>query len=242
VAPGVISVDQADEARGAFLAAQANERASLAAVDARQAAFVRLVQEQRVAETILSYTVIQSPMAGVITRRALEPGSAVAPGAVVFQIVDANALWVATLIDQSLAGRVEVGQRASIRLRSGREASGHVARIALEADPVTRELEIDVAFDERPDRFAIHEEADVTILGQQAHGLTVPLDAVSHGPDGSFVYVVEGGRAQRRPVQLGIVGAKNALATGGLSEGSLVVLTPNVVRDGQLVADIGAGG
>jgi HlyD family secretion protein len=241
VTPGVISVDQADEARGAFLAAEANERASLAAVDARQAALARLVQDQRVAETILSYTAIESPMAGVITRRALEPGSAVAPGAVVFQIVDANALWVATLIDQSLAGRVTLGQRAIVRLRSGAEMSGHVARIAFEADPVTRELEIDVAFDERPSRFAIHEEADVTILGEQAQGLTVPLDAVSHGPDGSGVYIIENGRAHRRPVRLGLVGAKKALVIEGLSEGEAVVLTPNAIRDGERVAAAGGG-
>jgi HlyD family secretion protein len=243
VTPGLISVEQADEARGAFLAAEANERASLAAVDARQAALARLVQEQRVAETILSYTAIQSPMAGVVTRRALEPGSAVTPGAVVFQIVDANALWVATLIDQSLVGRVTVGQRAIIHLRSGEEVSGHVARIALEADPVTRELEIDVAFDERPSHFAIHEEADVTILGEQAQGLAVQLEALSHGPDGgAYVYVLEDGRAKRRPVRLGIVGAEKALVIDGLSEGAPVILMPSAVRDGQRVAATGGGG
>lgn len=244
VTSSMISVEQAEEAQGVFLAAKANERASVAAVDARQAALDRLIQEQRVAEIILSYTAIESPMAGVVTRRVLEPGSAVAPGAVVFQIVDATALWVATLIDQSLAGRVTVGQRAIIHLRSGAEVSGHVARIAFEADPVTRELEIDVAFDERPSRFAIHEEADVTILGEQAQGLTVPLDALSYGPDGAgaYVYVLEDGRANRRQVQLGIVGAKKALVTDGLSEGAPVILTPSAVRDGQRVAATGGGG
>jgi RND family efflux transporter MFP subunit len=242
VTPGVISVDQADEARGAFLAAEANERASLAAVDARQAALARLVQDQRVAETILSYTAIESPMAGVITRRALEPGSAVAPGAVVFQIVDANALWVATLIDQSLAGRVTLGQRAIVRLRSGAEMSGHVARIAFEADPVTRELEIDVAFDERPSRFAIHEEADVTILGEPSQALTVPPDALSYDSDSTSVYVVENDTARRRRVQIGTIGSGAAEIIDGLSEGELVVLTPSAVQHGQRVVAAAAGG
>ena len=243
VAPGVIPVEQADEARGAFAAARANERASLAAVDARQAALARLLQEQRVAETILSYTAIESPLAGVVTRRVLEPGSAVQPGAVVFQIVDANALWVATLIDQSLAGRVALGQRAIIHLRSGADVWGRVARIAFEADPVTRELEVDVAFDERPARFAIHEEADVTILGEQAQGLTVPLAALTYNPDGSgaHVYVVDNGKAHRRPVRLGIVGAKKALVLEGLSAGAPVIQTPATVRDGQRVAVAGGG-
>jgi multidrug efflux system membrane fusion protein len=243
VGSGVIPVAEADDARGALRAAEADERAARAAVEARGAERARLTEEQRVAETIRSYTALKSPMAGIITRRALEPGSAVAAGAVVFQIVDPNALWVATLIDQSLAGRVVVGQRAVIRLRSGAEKGGRVARIALEADPVTRELEVDVAFDERPPRFAIHEEADVRILGEQTKGLTVPLDALSDGPVGSgvFVYVVEDGRARRQDVRLGMIGAKMAVVVGGLSEGAPVILTPGAVRDGQPVAVAGRG-
>jgi HlyD family secretion protein len=243
VGPGVIPLAEADDARGALGAAEANERAARAAASARAAELARLFQEQRVAETILTYTALRSPMVGVITRRALEPGSAVAPGAVVFQIVDANALWVATLIDQSLARRVKVGQPAIIHLRSGARTSGHVARIAFEADPVTREIEVDVAFDERPSRFAIHEEADVTILGEQAQGLTVPLDALRYGPDGRgvHVYVVEDGRATRRDVRLGVVGAKKALLIASLSEGAPVILTPGAVRDGQRVSATGSG-
>ena len=113
-------------------------------------------------------------------------------------------------------------------------------RIAFEADPVTRELEVDVAFDARPDRFAINEEADVTILGQQAQGITVPLAAVSHGPDGAAVNVVEQGRARRRPVRIGVQGAERAQVIEGLSEGETVILAPGAVREGQRVAPMGA--
>jgi RND family efflux transporter MFP subunit len=241
VARGAISVAEADDARGLLLGDEANESAAVATVDARKAALARLGQEQRVSETILSYTSIYSPMAGVVTRRALEPGSAVAPGAVVFQIVDANALWVATLIDQSLVGRVTLGQHAVIHLRSGADVPGRVARIGFEADPVTRELEIDVAFDARPSRFAINEEADVTLLGEPAQGVTVPLEALVHGPDGAAVYVVEDGRAHRRLVRIGIGGATRAQVLEGLRVGESVSLTPSTVRDGQRVTAVGGG-
>ena len=241
LARGVISVAEADEARGALKAARAGERAARAGIEEREAARARVSEEQRIAETVLSYTELRSPMGGVVTRRALEPGSAVAPGAVLLQVVDPDALWVATLIDQSLAGRVALGQRAVIRLRSGAELGGHVARIAFEADPVTRELEIDVAFDKRPSRFAIHEEADVTILGQEARGLAVPLEALTHGPGGTSVFVVEDGRARHRQVRLGVSGARQALVIEGLASGEPVILTPRAARDGQRVAAAGGG-
>jgi len=232
---GAISLETFDQSKAALGAGDANERAARVAVAARKAQLARSVQDQRVADTILSYTSITSPMAGIVTRRALEPGSTVAPGVTVFQVVDANALWVATFIDESLSARVHIGQAATIHLRSGVEVSGHVARIALEADPVTRELEVDVAFDVRPSRFAIHEEADVAILGEDTRGLTVPLDALLRSPQGTAVFVVENGHLTRRSVRLGIAGSQRAIVIEGLREGEVVALNPTALRDGQAV-------
>lgn len=232
---GVVASAEADDTRGALQAAEAGERAAQAAIEAKEVQLARLVADQRVAETVLSYTALTSPMAGVITRRALEPGSAVSPGAVVLQLVDADSLWVATLIDQSLTGRVATGQRATIRLRSGAKFGGHVARVALEADPVTRELEIDVAFDERPPRFAIHEQADVTILGAEAQGLVVASGALRHGPQGAFVFVIDDDVARRRPVRVGLAGADRVIVAEGLAAGDTVIVTPDAIRDGQPV-------
>lgn len=237
--PGLVSAATVDRSKAAVEAAKANERAARVGIDARKAELARSVQDQRVADTILSYTSITSPMAGVITRRALEPGSTVAPGVTVFQIVDPNSLWVATLIDESLSGRVQIGQQAIIHLRSGAEVGGHVARVTLEADPVTRELEVDVAFDARPSRFAIHEEADVVILGEETRGLTVPREAVMRSPDGDTVFVVQDGRAKRRIVRLGVLGSKGAQVIEGLQAGQSVIRIPKAVRDDQPVVATG---
>lgn len=231
---GVVAAAEADDARGALQAAEANEQAARASIEAKEALLARLLEEQRVAETVLSYTALTSPMAGVITRRALEPGSAVSPGAVILQLVDADSLWVATLVDQVLAGRVTVGQQATIRLRSGAEYAGHVARVALEADPVTRELEINVAFDTKPPRFAIHEQADVTIVGRRASGIVVPAGALRRGEGGASVFVLDNGTAKRRPVRVGLAGSDRVIVTEGLTGGELVILAP-AVQDGQRV-------
>lgn len=232
---GYVSQAQVDVARTAAATAQANERGAHVTVGARRAELARASQDQRVAETILSYTNVVSPMSGLVTRRALEAGSTVAPGVTIFQIVDTRALWVATLIDQTLAGGVHVGQPALIQLRSGAEASGHVVRIALEADPVTRELEIDVAFDARPPRFAINEEADVTIYGDEIRARTVPLTAVTRTSGRDTIFVVDSGRARKRPVRLGAASTKQAVILDGLAEGERIVLDPRGLKDGARV-------
>jgi HlyD family secretion protein len=242
VAAGALPVEDFDKAEGAFTASAASQRAARVGVAVRRAELDRLTQERQVADTVVSYTTLRSPMAAVVIRRALEPGSAVAPGTVLLQLVDPNALWVATLLDQSLSGIVKVGQTAVIHLRSGPQLAGHVARISFEADPVTRELEVDVALDVRPSRFAIHEEADVTIFGDAVRGLLVPLDALSRRPDGSFVFVVEQGRARRRFVRLGVLGASRAQVIDGLRAGESVVLNPGAIRDGDTVVAGRSGG
>ncbi|MBI2372770.1 MAG: efflux RND transporter periplasmic adaptor subunit [Deltaproteobacteria bacterium] len=235
-APGVVSVAEADDAFAAFRAAEANVLAARATIDVRLATLARLLDEQRVAETTLSYTTITSPMKGIITRRALEPGATVGMGSVLFQLVDRDSLWVAALVDQSLAGQISVGQSATIRLRSGAEAPGRVARIAFEADPVTRELEVDVAFDRQTARFAIHEQADATIHGEEQRGLTVPATAVDHSGEGSYLFVVQDGIARRRDIRLGTVGAERALVLEGVAEGEVVILDAQAVRAGQRVS------
>ena len=63
VTPGVISVDQAEDAHGAFLAAEANQRASLAAVDARQAALDVLGVTAR--RDVQEYATVRTAAAGL---------------------------------------------------------------------------------------------------------------------------------------------------------------------------------
>lgn len=235
-ASDIVSVADADDAEAAFRAAEANHRAARATIDVRQASLARLLEERRVAEITLSYARITSPMKGVITRRALEPGATVGLERVLFQLVDPESLWVAALVDQSLVDQISVGQPATIRLRSGAEYSGHVARVALEADRVTREIEVDVAFDRRPSRFAIHEQADATIHGEEQRGLTTPSTAITHSGEDSDVFIVQDGIAQRRTVRLGTIGAQRALVRDGLAEGDVVIVDAQSARAGQRVS------
>lgn len=224
-----------DQATTTHADAVATRLAARASVDYARAQLASLLEQQRVAEVLASYATIVSPMKGVITRRALEPGSTIAPGTPALQLVDRDSLWIATMIDESLVKSVQQGQQARITLRSGAIVRGHVIRVAYEADPVTRELEVDVAFDERPPRFAIHEEADVVVLGPETRGITIPLAALVRGRAGDAVFVEHAGRAVRRPVRVGVVGADRAEILDGVRPGESVIVTPEAIRHGTRV-------
>lgn len=233
---GFLSPQAIDASDAALRAAQANADNARAALAAREAEAQALAQEVRRAGAVLDYTRIVSPIDGVVVLRQAEAGTTVVPGTPIFRLVDPATLWIAMRVDETVVGRVRQGQPAAIRLRSGEQFSGKVARIARQADAAARELEVNVAFDAPPARFAIDQEAAVTIDTGPASGLTVPLSALLRDREGrQGVLVVEDGRTQFRPVATGTADAARVLVQSGLAAGERIVVRPTGLRTGMRV-------
>jgi RND family efflux transporter MFP subunit len=243
LAQGFVSQAVLDASEAALKGAEANLRNARAALAARGGESEALEHEARYADTMLSYTRLAAPMDGVVIARLAEPGATVVPGSPLLRLVDPATLWVAVRVDESIVGRVEVGQPARIRLRTGRTLAGTVARIARQSDAATRELDVHVAFDEPPARFAIDQQADVAIEIGDAAGLVVPLDALARDRAGrQGVLVVEQGRAAFRPVTTGASDGERVLVANGLSAGEPVVARSAGVAAGQRVRAVDATG
>lgn len=238
VSPAVLEASEA-----ALRAAQANLDAARATQAAREADAQALVHERRYADTQLSFARLAAPMDAVVVARLVEVGSTVVPGTALFKLVDPATLWVAVRVDESVVGRVRVGQPASIRLRTGDTLPGKVARIAHQSDAATRELEVDVAFDAPPARFAIDQEAEVAIGVGEAAGITVPLSALTRNREGRVgVLVVEDGRTTFRPVRTGVSDGPRVLLAEGLAAGERFVAQADGVKAGVRVKPIATAG
>lgn len=238
----LISRQALDESTATLRAAESGVASAESTLKARRAQFQAVQEQLRQAEAELSYTRIASPMDGFVTARKLEVGSTVVPGAPIFQMVDPTTAWVATFIDETLVGSIQVGQPALIRLRSGEEIGGAVERVTRQADPVTRELEVDVRFKSNPARLTINEEADVTIIVEKARGLVAPSSALIHQGETEGVWIVEGERAVFRPLRVGLVGAGKFMAIEGIRAGEQVIVSPNGIKAGQQIRTIATKG
>ncbi|MCW8828476.1 MAG: efflux RND transporter periplasmic adaptor subunit [Gammaproteobacteria bacterium] len=208
--------------------------ASAAAVEAARA-------RESEALAILSHTDITAPAGGVITARLVEQGHTVGVGTPLFRLADPGTLWVVARVDESVSGVLAVGQPATIELRTGERATGTVARISKESDAVTRELEVNVAFDTPPERFAINLEAEVTIRAGEVEGVVVPIRALSYGEGGQAVLVIREGRVQRQPIETGIGDGEYVLVHNGIEVGAPVVAAPQRVRVGQRAEPVAEG-
>ncbi len=232
VAQGFVSQAVLDASNAGRDGAAAGVDAAQAALAARAADARSLSQEARYADAVLSYTRIVSPMDGVVIQRLGEAGNTVVPGTPLLKIVDPKSLWVATRVDESVVGRVQAGQTASIRLRSGEVLPGKVARIARQSDAATRELDVHVTFDSVPQRFAIDQEAEVSIAVGEDRGILVPLTALTRDKAGrEGVLVIDGGggnggnggRTRFQAVETGGADARQVLIRKGLACGEFVV-------------------
>jgi RND family efflux transporter MFP subunit len=233
---GFVSQAVVDASNAALDGAAAGVDAARAALSGRDADVRTLAHEARYADTVLSHTRITAPMDGIVVQRLGEVGNTVVPGTPLLKIVDPDSLWVATRVDESVVGRVKPGQSASIRLRSGETLPGKVARIARQSDAATRELDVHVAFDTPPQRFAIDQEAEVSIDVGEDQGVLVPLAALTRDAAGrAVVLVVDGGHARPQPVETGAADARHVLVRKGLAGGEPVVAVAEGVKANQRV-------
>lgn len=150
-------------------------------------------------------TRLVSPISGVVTARYVEPGSTVAGGQIVLQIIDPNSLWVETRIAQQQAGLIQVGQTAEVVLRSQPHAPlpGKVARVDIVSDAVTEERIVNVSV--ATQAIGIGEYAEVTLqLPALNNTKSIPSAAVKRIDKQNGVWVLQDGKVQFKPVKIGL--------------------------------------
>jgi HlyD family secretion protein len=217
---GFISQSAYDAAALGMKAAEASVNNAVALLAARRAEGRALAADARYAETLWSHTRVSAPMDALVIERSVEVGTTTAAGGALFRLVDPATLWIAARIDEALVGRIEEGMPARIRLRSGEEHAGHVARISRQSDAATRELEVNVAFDAPPARFAIDQEAEVSILAGVVRGPAVPVAALVRRDGRQGVMLLREGRKVFQPVRVAASDDRLAVIAEGLDQGA----------------------
>src|SRR5690606_12225533 len=95
------------------------------------------------AETVLGYTVVRAPRAGVVIDRYIEVGGTVQPGQVVVRLFDR--LQLIATVPESLRRHLEVGQEVEVFIDAvDRACAGRVAELVPLADAAARAFDVKV--------------------------------------------------------------------------------------------------
>lgn len=197
--------------------------------------------------TLVGYTHITAPFAGVITHRYVDPGALIQAGTAsetqslpLVRVSDNYRLRLDFPVEVKYVKDVHVGDTVDVLVESlgDRRFKGTITRASLRVSEATRTMttEIEVA---NPDLDLVPGMYARVMLPLERHSqaLAVPIDAVPPGRTKSVYLVNDKNEIEERPVTLGIDTPSRFEVIAGLKEGEKVLTGRfSEVRPGQKVA------
>ena len=194
----------------------------------------------RVAQARLEQTVIITDVDGTLIGRSVEPGNIVQPGKELMALAPAGETQIVVQIDEKNLSQLKLGQKAlgSADAYPRERFAAELAYINPGIDALRGSVEVKLRVPNPPDYLRQDMTVSVDIeVGRRAGVVVVPTDAV-HDVTGTqpWVLAVEGHRAVRRPVKIGLRGNDHVEVVEGVAPGDLLVSATNAaVKAGQRV-------
>jgi RND family efflux transporter MFP subunit len=170
----------------------------------------------------------------VVLRRDGEIGEIAEVGQVLFRVGVPAPLQVVAEVNEEDIPRVRVGQTVLFRTDAfaGQQLEGKVREITPMGDVAAKTFRIKAALpDDTPLQPGMSVEANI-VTRQKPNALLIPADALQ----GSAVFVLQGSRARKREIRIGIRGTRQVEVLSGLKEGERVASpAPTGLEDGARV-------
>ena len=227
---GFISKTAFDNTEGSFLGATA-------AANAAQA-------QLNMASQALRDTAIVAPMAGVVSKRHVEPGERVSNEMTVYTIMQVDSLEFAPQVPAEDAAKLAVGRTVEVSVPGiEKPMLATITRIAPTASAMTRTVDVRAKLANEGKALKAGVSAiGVVALGAPEPALVLPMDALRAADAAPHVYVFTAGKVVRQAVKLGARDERNGtiVVTSGANAGDKV-LSARVqdIKDGQ-AATVGA--
>ncbi len=194
-------------------------------------------------ETMLRYSTVTAPFAGIVTQRFVDPGALIqagtSNGAAILTLMNFSKVRLQFAVPELEASRVAAGQPVSVATENlpGKTFEGKVARFTYALDLASRTMLAEVSLD-NPDLLLRPGMLVTAKLGIERHESAplLPGDAIAMEKTNAFVYAVEGDKAVKRPVKLGFTDGKNAEVLEGVKPtDTLILVAQRPMSDGQAV-------
>jgi len=226
------------------------EAAYEAACKAREAARAALEQARagfNLAKLQFEESVLHAPIAGIVSRRYMDEGDMVAPGAPVMDIIAMDTVKITAALPETYIPWVSPGKKVEVRLDAypDKVFTASVSKVHPEVNPRNRTVTIECTVKNpghmlKPGMFVRTLRIP---LRTRENALIVPHAAVLKRDGRAYVFRVDAhGAARETEVHLGISSAASVEITRGISEGDRVVIEGNVgLSDGAPVVVTGEG-
>lgn len=251
---GFATQSQIDDARKTRDVALAQQRAARFQVTTNdtggtdrvmaEAALRQAAANLAAARTRLAYTTIESPADGLLLARNVERGDVVQPGKSLLTLSPTGETQIVVQIDEKNLSLLAPGEKAWVSADAyPRERfAADLFHVDPAIDPQTASVQVKLRVPEPP--AWIRQDMTVSVdieVARRAAALVLPIAAV-HDPlsDRPWILVATDGRAQRRPVRLGLSGGGRVIVEEGVAANDLVVPVRASVEPGDRLRPIQA--
>jgi len=176
----------------------------------------------------LDAIVLRSPIAGLVSERAIHVGDVVAPGAKLFTVIDPSSLRLEGSVSAEAVGRLVPGVPVEFEVQgfADRTFVGSIERVSPAVDPATRQIPVLVSIP-NPDRVLLAGLfAEGRVATARRDALVIPLTAVDVGAARPTVLRVNDGKVEEVEVDIGLVddSAQQVEVVTGLAAGDQVIV------------------
>lgn len=191
--------------------------------DKAKAAAVQAEQALKYAEATLSWTVIHSPINGVVVDKLVEPGDLVKAGQTLVRVYNRDKMQLVASVPEMLASSLSLGQNVNVKLDVLPMACvGTVSEIVPEAATQSRTFQVKVTGPCPPGIYS-GMFGRLFIPNGSDKQTRIPVSAVRTYGQLQQVMVSEGKTAKRRFVSLGDTAGDQVIVLSGLKAGEKIV-------------------
>jgi len=183
--------------------------------------------EEGLARLDLSYTKVEAPFSGRVTRRLVNLGQNVSSGTPTFVLADFDPLLARVHVPAKEFRRLQADQPVELVMDSNKERlKGRIKLVSPIIDPQSGTIKVTVEIPTYPDNIRPGDFAQVSIVTEKRTGSTlIPKIAVFADKGDQIVYVCSAdSTAERRVVDVGFQDDRNAEILSGLVTGELAVV------------------
>lgn len=189
----------------------------------------------RVLERQLAKRIVSAPFAGIVTRRTVEPGQSIIPGASLYLVAEMSAVEIYAETDENNVKRLRVGQPATVLAPAFRDESfpAKLTQIGPRVDWERGVVGLRLVPEKAPAFLLPNMTVDVNIeVGRYPQALTAPAAAVLRAHDGNFVMIARGDRFERQAVS--VIGENpKHIAVSGLKSGDRIAAEATKITVGR---------
>jgi len=197
------------------------------------------------AEARLSDTIIRAPFNGRVGLRRVSVGGLVNPGMVITTLDDTSRMKVDFSVPEQLVAALRPGLpiRAETNAYPDRTFDGTVASIDTRVDPVSRAFGVRAIVPNDDGLLKPGMFLTVRIVESSKEAIVVPEQALVPEEGRQFVYVIIGGKAEKREIRIGRRRPGEVEVLEGLAANELIVSEgADKLRPGATVQAVAAGG